>query len=192
MPEDVPTAMRFGVVGYGAFGRLHAQSISRVESAALVAICARSDEAAASAAADFPGVTIHRDYRALVQDAVGRRGRRGDPQPHPCRDRRRGAGRRQGPAAREADGEHGRGLRPADRGGKAQRPADQRRPRASPVDPVGHDQAADRRGRDRGARATPTSACSAIPTARARAAGAMPPTGSARGSSRSRSTFTTC
>ena len=68
MPEHVPTAMRFGVVGYGAFGRLHAQSISRVESAALVAICARSDEAAASAVAEFPGVTIHRDHRALVQD----------------------------------------------------------------------------------------------------------------------------
>ena len=68
MPEDAPTAMRFGVIGYGAFGRLHAQSISRVGDAALVAICARSDEAAASAAVEFPGVTVHRDYRALVQD----------------------------------------------------------------------------------------------------------------------------
>jgi len=60
--------MRFGVVGYGAFGRLHAQSISKVTGAALSAICARSDEAAANAAADFPGVTIHRDYHALVRD----------------------------------------------------------------------------------------------------------------------------
>jgi myo-inositol 2-dehydrogenase/D-chiro-inositol 1-dehydrogenase len=64
------TAMRFGVVGYGAFGRLHAQSIAKVDDAALVAICARSDDAAEAAAADFPGVTIHRDYRALVQDAA--------------------------------------------------------------------------------------------------------------------------
>jgi myo-inositol 2-dehydrogenase/D-chiro-inositol 1-dehydrogenase len=61
--------MRFGLVGYGAFGRLHAQCIARVAGATLTAICARSDEAAAAAAADFPGVTIHRDYRALVQDA---------------------------------------------------------------------------------------------------------------------------
>ena len=69
MSKDAGTAMRFGLVGYGAFGRLHAQSISRVEGAALVAICARSDAAVAEAAADFPGVTIHRDYRALVADA---------------------------------------------------------------------------------------------------------------------------
>src|SRR5688572_24998556 len=69
MSEDVTTAMRFGLVGYGAFGRLHAQSISRIEEATLAAICARSDEAAAAAASDFPGVTVHRDYRTLVQDA---------------------------------------------------------------------------------------------------------------------------
>jgi myo-inositol 2-dehydrogenase / D-chiro-inositol 1-dehydrogenase len=62
--------MRFGLVGYGAFGRLHAQSIAKVKHASLVAICARSDEGAAAAAADFPGVTIHRDYHALVQDAA--------------------------------------------------------------------------------------------------------------------------
>jgi len=60
--------MRFGLVGYGAFGRMHAQSIAKVEGAELAAICARSDDAAAHAAADFPGVTIHRDYHALVQD----------------------------------------------------------------------------------------------------------------------------
>jgi myo-inositol 2-dehydrogenase / D-chiro-inositol 1-dehydrogenase len=68
MSKDATTAMRFGLVGYGAFGRLHAQSIAKVEDASLAAICARGDEAAAAAAADFPGVTIHRDYRALVQD----------------------------------------------------------------------------------------------------------------------------
>jgi myo-inositol 2-dehydrogenase / D-chiro-inositol 1-dehydrogenase len=61
--------MRFGLVGYGAFGRLHAQSIAKAKDAALAAICARSDESAAAAAADFPGVTLHRDYHALVQDA---------------------------------------------------------------------------------------------------------------------------
>jgi myo-inositol 2-dehydrogenase/D-chiro-inositol 1-dehydrogenase len=69
MSEAAPTAMRFGLVGYGAFGRLHAQSIAKVADATLTAICARGDEAAAAAAADFPGVTIHRDYRDLVQDS---------------------------------------------------------------------------------------------------------------------------
>ncbi|MEM7022453.1 MAG: Gfo/Idh/MocA family oxidoreductase [Pseudomonadota bacterium] len=62
--------MRFGVVGYGAFGRLHARSISKVDDAALAAICARSDEAAAEAAADFPGVAIYRDVRELVGDSA--------------------------------------------------------------------------------------------------------------------------
>jgi myo-inositol 2-dehydrogenase/D-chiro-inositol 1-dehydrogenase len=62
------SALRFGVVGYGAFGRMHAQLIDKVAEASLSAICARGDQAAAAAAADFPGVTIHRDYRALVQD----------------------------------------------------------------------------------------------------------------------------
>ncbi|HEX5077569.1 MAG TPA: Gfo/Idh/MocA family oxidoreductase, partial [Geminicoccaceae bacterium] len=70
MSGNPTTAMRFGLVGYGAFGRLHAQSIAKVADAALVAICARGDEAAAAAAADFPGVAVHRDYRALVQDAA--------------------------------------------------------------------------------------------------------------------------
>jgi len=59
---------RFGLVGYGAFGRLHAQSIDKVEGAALAAICARSDEAASAAAKDFPKARIHREYLALVQD----------------------------------------------------------------------------------------------------------------------------
>ncbi len=62
-------AMRFGLVGYGAFGRLHAQCIDRVADATLSAICARSDEAAARARADFPNITVYRDYRDLVADA---------------------------------------------------------------------------------------------------------------------------
>ena len=63
-------AMRFGLVGYGAFGRLHAQCIGRVASARLAAICARSDDAAARARADFPDLAVYRDYRELVADAA--------------------------------------------------------------------------------------------------------------------------
>ncbi len=61
-------AMRFGLVGYGAFGRLHAQCIERVADAALTAICARSDDAAARARAEFPDAVLYRDYRDLVAD----------------------------------------------------------------------------------------------------------------------------
>jgi myo-inositol 2-dehydrogenase/D-chiro-inositol 1-dehydrogenase len=61
-------AMRFGLVGYGAFGRLHAQCIDRVADATLSAICARGQEAAARARADFPDTVVYRDYRDLVAD----------------------------------------------------------------------------------------------------------------------------
>lgn len=55
-----------GLIGYGAWGRLHAQAIIEAEGMSLSAICARSDQAAADAAADHPGVTLHRDWRDLV------------------------------------------------------------------------------------------------------------------------------
>jgi myo-inositol 2-dehydrogenase/D-chiro-inositol 1-dehydrogenase len=57
--------LRFGLVGYGAFGRLHAQCMARVPEAALVAICARSDQAAADAAREVPDARICREYREL-------------------------------------------------------------------------------------------------------------------------------
>lgn len=68
MSANDTDAMRFGVVGYGAFGRLHAQCIDRVAEARLGAICAQGDEAAARAGTDFPDAPIYRDYRELVAD----------------------------------------------------------------------------------------------------------------------------
>ncbi len=58
--------MRFGLVGYGAFGRLHARCINKLADAELTAICCRSDASAAAAAADFPRAAIHRDFRRLT------------------------------------------------------------------------------------------------------------------------------
>jgi myo-inositol 2-dehydrogenase/D-chiro-inositol 1-dehydrogenase len=59
--------MRIGVVGYGLFGRLHARAIGKAPEGRLVAIAARSDDSAAQAAADHPGLPVHRDYQALIE-----------------------------------------------------------------------------------------------------------------------------
>lgn len=63
--------LRFGLVGYGAFGQLHARCVTTIAqqgaAAALTAICARSDESAAAAQADFPDAKIYRDYHQLVR-----------------------------------------------------------------------------------------------------------------------------
>lgn len=60
--------MRVGLVGYGAWGRHHARAFAAAPSAALVAIAARGPENAAAATTDWPGVAIHRDWRAVAED----------------------------------------------------------------------------------------------------------------------------
>lgn len=62
-------SVRVGLIGYGAWGRHHARSIASLDGAELRAICARSDESAHAAAADFPAATIYRDYRDLLGNA---------------------------------------------------------------------------------------------------------------------------
>lgn len=63
--------LRVGLVGYGAFGRLHARCLEAIAtdtgSAELAAICCRGEASAARARADFPAVRIYRDYRELVR-----------------------------------------------------------------------------------------------------------------------------
>lgn len=61
--------MQFAVIGYGAFGRLHAQCIHQLAETDLVAIGAHGAASAAAAAADFPAVAIYRDYRELLANA---------------------------------------------------------------------------------------------------------------------------
>ncbi len=58
--------MRFGLVGYGLWGRLHAEAIKKAPDARLVAVACASRETAAAAERDLPGVSVHRDYRALL------------------------------------------------------------------------------------------------------------------------------
>jgi myo-inositol 2-dehydrogenase/D-chiro-inositol 1-dehydrogenase len=59
-------SLRFGLIGYGLWGRHHARAIVQAPGAALAAIACRTEETAAAAARDFPGVPVHRDYRELL------------------------------------------------------------------------------------------------------------------------------
>jgi myo-inositol 2-dehydrogenase/D-chiro-inositol 1-dehydrogenase len=60
--------VRFGLIGYGAWGRHHAAAIARAPGTSLAAIACASEATAAAARADHPEVPVHRDYRALLQD----------------------------------------------------------------------------------------------------------------------------
>ena len=59
--------MRMGLIGYGAWGRLHARAIESA-GAALAAISCRSDETTKAARADYPQAAHYKDWRALVRD----------------------------------------------------------------------------------------------------------------------------
>jgi myo-inositol 2-dehydrogenase/D-chiro-inositol 1-dehydrogenase len=58
--------IRFGLIGYGAWGSHHARAIRSVENAQLVAVAAHSDESCARARADHPDSQVYADYRDLL------------------------------------------------------------------------------------------------------------------------------
>jgi myo-inositol 2-dehydrogenase/D-chiro-inositol 1-dehydrogenase len=58
--------MRFGLIGYGAWGKYHARAIANAPGAELAAICCKSEATAAQARSDYPGVPVHRDHRELL------------------------------------------------------------------------------------------------------------------------------
>jgi myo-inositol 2-dehydrogenase/D-chiro-inositol 1-dehydrogenase len=62
--------MKIGVIGFGAWGKFHARGWRQVEGATLAGILAHGDASAAEAAAEFPGVAIHRDLGALLGSGV--------------------------------------------------------------------------------------------------------------------------
>lgn len=62
--------MKIGVIGFGAWGKFHARGWRQVPGAVLAGILAHGDASAAEAAAEFPGVAIHRDLGALLGSGV--------------------------------------------------------------------------------------------------------------------------
>ncbi|MHB8899535.1 MAG: Gfo/Idh/MocA family protein [Thermoguttaceae bacterium] len=64
----MPSApVRFGLIGYGAWGQHHAASIAKAQGARLVAIAERSEESRNAAAQAHPEADIVADYRRLVE-----------------------------------------------------------------------------------------------------------------------------
>jgi myo-inositol 2-dehydrogenase / D-chiro-inositol 1-dehydrogenase len=59
--------VRFGLIGFGAWGRHHADSITRTRGAKLVAVAARSNESASAAREAYPDVAAYTDYRELLK-----------------------------------------------------------------------------------------------------------------------------
>jgi myo-inositol 2-dehydrogenase / D-chiro-inositol 1-dehydrogenase len=58
--------IRFGLIGYGAWGSHHARSIAAVSGAELTAICSRSEASRAQAAKDYPQAQVYADYRDML------------------------------------------------------------------------------------------------------------------------------
>lgn len=58
--------MRFGLIGYGLWGRHHAAAIAAAPGATLAAIACASEATAAAAARDFPAVPVDVGYRGLL------------------------------------------------------------------------------------------------------------------------------
>ena len=56
----------FGLVGFGAWGKCHAEAIAKTEDCQLVAIAAISDATCAAAREAFPDAVIYSDYRQLL------------------------------------------------------------------------------------------------------------------------------
>lgn len=67
MDSKFDSPVRFGLVGYGAWGRHHAASIAKTEGAQLVAIADPSAESQATARQSHPDVDVVGDYRELVR-----------------------------------------------------------------------------------------------------------------------------
>lgn len=60
--------IKFGLIGFGAWGQHHAHAIADCPDAELVAIAARSPESVAAAKAAYPEAQVFSDYRALIDN----------------------------------------------------------------------------------------------------------------------------
>jgi len=62
--------MQFGLIGYGLWGKHHAQAIRKAPGAKLSAIACASPETEAAAKTDFPDIPVFRGYRELLEKAA--------------------------------------------------------------------------------------------------------------------------
>lgn len=60
--------MRFGLVGYGAWGKHHAEAIVQAPGAELVSIACKSQESMKAARARFPEILVTADYHEILND----------------------------------------------------------------------------------------------------------------------------
>jgi myo-inositol 2-dehydrogenase/D-chiro-inositol 1-dehydrogenase len=60
------TPIGFGLIGFGAWGRFHADAIAKTSGASLKAISARSDTSRSAAQDAFPTAKVYADYRELL------------------------------------------------------------------------------------------------------------------------------
>src|SRR4029453_17038673 len=64
--QGVSRIMKFGRIGYGPWGRHHADAIAKAPGARLAAIACRTEATAEVARRDFPDVPVHLHYRQLL------------------------------------------------------------------------------------------------------------------------------
>jgi myo-inositol 2-dehydrogenase/D-chiro-inositol 1-dehydrogenase len=60
--------VRFGLIGYGAWGSHHARAIAKTAGAELTAITARSEASRGAAREQHPSAHLYDDYRAMLRD----------------------------------------------------------------------------------------------------------------------------
>src|SRR6478736_2146755 len=59
-------ALGFGLIGFGAWGRFHADAIAKTKGAELKAIAARSEASRRAAEETFPKAKAYTDYREML------------------------------------------------------------------------------------------------------------------------------
>jgi myo-inositol 2-dehydrogenase / D-chiro-inositol 1-dehydrogenase len=60
--------MRFGLIGFGAWGKFHAEAIRKAPRAELAAIACATEASAAAAREKYAAAAVHQDWRALLAD----------------------------------------------------------------------------------------------------------------------------
>jgi myo-inositol 2-dehydrogenase / D-chiro-inositol 1-dehydrogenase len=60
--------LRFGLIGYGAWGKHHAAAIRDAPGLTLAGVACRREASAAAARQDLSGIPVYRDYRELLRD----------------------------------------------------------------------------------------------------------------------------